>query len=137
MERLPDVTPSLGLAAVDARIICTRDRSTSSSSAAICASAVTMPWPISTLPGETVTCPSLENFSHAGWAAQSGIRAALLARAGFVGPRTVFEGVHGLFHGFARSTEGDYDALIGDFGTRWVTDTLAFKPYPWRSPPIT
>jgi 2-methylcitrate dehydratase PrpD len=67
---------------------------------------------------------------HAGWAAQSGIRAALLARAGFVGPRTVFEGVHGLFHGFAHTTKGDYEALIGDFGTRWVTDTLAFKPYP-------
>jgi len=67
---------------------------------------------------------------HAGWAAQSGIRAALLARSGFVGPRTVFEGVHGLFHGFAHTTEGDYVALIGDFGTRWVTDTLAFKPYP-------
>jgi 2-methylcitrate dehydratase PrpD len=67
---------------------------------------------------------------HAGWAAQSGIRAALLARAGFVGPRTVFEGVHGLFHGFAHTTEGDYSALTGDFGTRWVTDTLAFKPYP-------
>src|SRR3989440_3299343 len=67
---------------------------------------------------------------HAGWAAQSGIRAALLARAGFVGPRTVLEGVHGLFHGFAHTTRGDYDALTGDFGTRWVTDTLAFKPYP-------
>jgi len=67
---------------------------------------------------------------HAGWAAQSGIRAALLARGGFVGPRTVFEGVHGLFHGFAHTTDGDYDALTGDFGTRWVTDTLAFKPYP-------
>src|SRR4051812_11261162 len=67
---------------------------------------------------------------HAGWAAQSGIRAALLARGGFVGPRTVFEGVHGLFHGFAHTAKGDYDALIGDFGTRWVTDTLAFKPYP-------
>jgi 2-methylcitrate dehydratase PrpD len=67
---------------------------------------------------------------HAGWAAQSGIRAALLAQAGFVGPRTVFEGVHGLFHGFAHTTKGDYDALTGDFGTRWVTDTLAFKPYP-------
>ena len=67
---------------------------------------------------------------HAGWAAQSGIRAALLARGGFVGPRTVFEGVHGLFHGFAHTTEGDYGALTGDFGTRWVTDTLAFKPYP-------
>src|SRR3989440_2815137 len=67
---------------------------------------------------------------HAGWAAQSGIRAALLARAGFVGPRTVFEGVHGLFHGFAHTAEGDYAALTGDFGARWVTDTLAFKPYP-------
>ena len=67
---------------------------------------------------------------HAGWAAQSGIRAALLGRAGFVGPRTVFEGVHGFFHGFAHTTKGDYDALIGDFGTRWVTETLAFKPYP-------
>ncbi len=67
---------------------------------------------------------------HAGWAAQSGIRAALLAQAGFVGPRTVFEGVHGLFNGFAHTTKGDYDALTGDFGTDWVTDTLAFKPYP-------
>jgi 2-methylcitrate dehydratase PrpD len=67
---------------------------------------------------------------HAGWAAQSGIRAALLARQGFVGPRTVFEGVHGLFHGFAHTTHGNYDALTGDFGARWVTDTLAFKPYP-------
>jgi 2-methylcitrate dehydratase PrpD len=67
---------------------------------------------------------------HAGWAAQSGIRAALLGRAGFSGPRTVFEGVHGFFHGFAPTTKGDYDAVIGDFGTRWVTETLAFKPYP-------
>ena len=67
---------------------------------------------------------------HPGWAAQSGLRAALLARGGFIGPRTVFEGVHGLFHGFAHTTEGNYDAVTGDFGTRWVTETLAFKPYP-------
>ncbi len=67
---------------------------------------------------------------HPGWAAQSGLRAALLARGGFVGPRTVFEGVHGLFYGFAHTAEGDYDALIGDFGARWVIETLAFKPYP-------
>ena len=67
---------------------------------------------------------------HAGWAAQSGLRAALLARAGFSGPRTVFEGVHGLFHGFANTLEGNYGEVIGDFGTRWATQTLAFKPYP-------
>ncbi len=66
---------------------------------------------------------------HPGWAAQSGIRAALLARGGFLGPRTVFEGVHGLFHGFAHATPGDYAAL-DDFGRRWVAETLAFKPYP-------
>jgi 2-methylcitrate dehydratase PrpD len=67
---------------------------------------------------------------HAGWAAQSGLRAALLARSGFNGPRTVFEGTHGLLHGFAHTTQGDYDALVGDFGKRWVSETLAFKPYP-------
>lgn len=67
---------------------------------------------------------------HPGWAAQSGLHAALLARSGFLGPRTVFEGVHGLFHGFAHTTQGNYDALIGDFGTNWVIETLAFKPYP-------
>ena len=42
----------------------------------------------------------------------------------------MFEGVHGLFHGFAHTTQGDYEALTGDFGTKWVTETLAFKPYP-------
>jgi 2-methylcitrate dehydratase PrpD len=67
---------------------------------------------------------------HPGWAAQSGLRASLLGRANFIGPRTVFEGTHGLFHGFAHTSEGDYAALTGDFGRRWVMETLAFKPYP-------
>src|SRR5438105_7768293 len=67
---------------------------------------------------------------HPGWAAQSGLRAALLGRAGFRGPRTVFEGTHGLFHGFARPREGDYAALLDGFGERRVTPSLAFKPYP-------
>ena len=67
---------------------------------------------------------------HAGWAAQSGLRAALLAAKGFNGPRTVFEGTHGLFNGFAHTKSGDYDALTADFGTRWVIETLALKPFP-------
>jgi 2-methylcitrate dehydratase PrpD len=67
---------------------------------------------------------------HAGWAAQAGLRAALLGRAGFSGPRTVFEGSHGFFHAFARTTAGDYGAIIDGFGAKWVTETLAFKPYP-------
>src|SRR5438552_957856 len=67
---------------------------------------------------------------HAGWAGQAGMRAALLGRAGFSGPRTVFEGVHGFFHAFAHTSAGDYAMLTEDFGARWVTQTLAFKPYP-------
>lgn len=66
---------------------------------------------------------------HAGWAAQSGIRAALLARGGFTGPRTVFEGTHGLFFGFAHTTEAEYGRLTAGFGEQWVAETIAFKPY--------
>jgi 2-methylcitrate dehydratase PrpD len=66
---------------------------------------------------------------HPGWAAQSGIRAADLARAGFVGPRTVLEGTHGFYHGFARTTGGDWAKLVDGFGERWVSESLAFKVY--------
>jgi 2-methylcitrate dehydratase PrpD len=66
---------------------------------------------------------------HPGWAAQAGLRAALLARQGFVGPRTVFEGTHGLFNGFAHTRDGDYNRLLGGFGTAWVGESLAFKPF--------
>ena len=66
---------------------------------------------------------------HAGWAAQSGIRAALLARGGFVGPRSVFEGTHGLFFGFANSSENDFSPLVNGFGSTWLMETVAFKPY--------
>ncbi len=42
----------------------TRDGSTSSSSAAICVSAVRMPWPSSTLPGRTSTTPGVAKQSQ-------------------------------------------------------------------------
>jgi 2-methylcitrate dehydratase PrpD len=66
---------------------------------------------------------------HAGWAAQSGIRAADLARAGFIGPRTLLEGTHGLYHGFARAAPADWSALLEGFGRRWLAASIAFKPY--------
>lgn len=67
---------------------------------------------------------------HPGWAAQSGYRAVRLAAGGFVGPRTVFEGTHGLFHAFARDAACDWSRLLGGFGEDWVMQTIAFKPYP-------
>jgi len=66
---------------------------------------------------------------HPGWAAQAGLQAARMAAEEFPGPRTVFEGIHGLFNGFARTSEGDFDVLTGDFGRRWYIDAITFKPY--------
>ncbi len=66
---------------------------------------------------------------HPGWAAQSGYRAARLAQAGFIGPRTMFEGEHGFFHAFARTHEGNFAAMLEGFGTRWLAADIAFKPY--------
>jgi 2-methylcitrate dehydratase PrpD len=66
---------------------------------------------------------------HAGWAAQSGVRAALMARSGFVGPRTVFEGAHGLYRAFAPSVAPQFDQLLAGLGTDWVVQNIAFKPY--------
>ena len=68
---------------------------------------------------------------HPGWAAQAGLRAALLGRAGFSGPRTgVQKACMDCFMASPTPRLGDYrGALTGDFGKRWVTETLAFKPY--------
>lgn len=66
---------------------------------------------------------------HAGAAAQSGIRAALLAAAGFTGPATVFEGKHGFYRAFAPSVEPDFAPLLDGLGSQWIAPGIAFKPY--------
>jgi 2-methylcitrate dehydratase PrpD len=66
---------------------------------------------------------------HAGWAAQAGVQAARLGQQGFLGPRTVFEGTHGLFKAFAHTRDGDYDVLTREFGRRWYMESITFKPY--------
>jgi 2-methylcitrate dehydratase PrpD len=66
---------------------------------------------------------------HPGWAAQSAYRAVRLAQNGFKGPATVFEGKHGVFHGFANTSAGDFEAMLKGFGSEWVWTSIAFKPY--------
>ena len=67
---------------------------------------------------------------HPGWAAQSGLKAALLARQGFTGPRTVFEGTHGFFFAFSDpSISRDFSHLTDGLGTDWRMNNVAFKPY--------
>lgn len=66
---------------------------------------------------------------HAGWAAQSGLRAAAMGQSGFEGPATVFEGRHGFFRAFAPSVEPDLSLVTADLGERWESARVAFKPY--------
>lgn len=67
---------------------------------------------------------------HPGWAAQSSLRAYGMAKAGFKGPRQVFEGTHGAFSAFAPSITPLTDKLFTDLGKVWVMDLITFKPYP-------
>jgi 2-methylcitrate dehydratase PrpD len=41
----------------------------------------------------------------------------------------VFEGKHGLFHGFANTESGNFEAMLESFGTQWIWQSIAFKPY--------
>ena len=67
---------------------------------------------------------------HPGWSANSGMNAALIAKSGFYGPRTVFEGEHGFFEAFAlKEIERDYSHLTDGLGNRWENQNLAFKPF--------
>jgi 2-methylcitrate dehydratase PrpD len=67
---------------------------------------------------------------HPGWSAQAGLKAAALAKAGFRGPRTVFEGTHGFFKAFADpSIPADTGVITDDLGGTWNAANLAFKPY--------
>ena len=70
---------------------------------------------------------------HPGWAAQSALRACAMAQAGFIGPRAVFEGTHGVFNTFAPSIEPLPEQLFKELGAHWVTETIAMKPYPCGS----
>jgi 2-methylcitrate dehydratase PrpD len=68
---------------------------------------------------------------HAGRAAQSGLYAALLAKAGFTGIRDVFEAPYGGFcTTFSRSQDRfDLDALTSGLGERYETLRVALKFY--------
>ena len=71
---------------------------------------------------------------HPGWAAHAGVAAVILARAGFTGPETVFEGAHGFYQAFAGgSVEATVDGLLGTLGREWELEQLTLKPYPCGS----
>jgi 2-methylcitrate dehydratase PrpD len=71
---------------------------------------------------------------HPGWNAHAGVIATHLARAGFTGPATVFEGTHGLYQAFAGGHDAaKLGALLASLGREWEIAQLTLKPYPCGS----
>ncbi len=64
---------------------------------------------------------------HPGRAAQSGLSAALMARAGFTSSLRAIEAPRGFAH--VLSTEQNFDRMTDELGTVWHTLENSFKPY--------
>jgi 2-methylcitrate dehydratase PrpD len=62
-------------------------------------------------------------------AAEAGVKAALLAAAGWQGSRDILDGDKG-FWIMAGSDRCDASCLTDGLSTRWTTQELSFKPYP-------
>ena len=71
-------------------------------------------------------------FLHSGWAARSGISAAVLARSGVTGPPRIFEGRFGLFAPHVQDSGAAMrlDRLVEGLGTHWESRYSSFKPFP-------
>ncbi len=71
-------------------------------------------------------------FLHSGFAAQSGLTAALLADAGVSGPPKVFEGRFGLFASHLQdpAVQKNFGRIADGLGTLWESRNSSFKPFP-------
>ena len=64
---------------------------------------------------------------HGGWAAHSGLMAALLAKEGFTGPATIIEGKSGFLHSY--SLESNPDLVLKDWGNPFQVLKTSIKPH--------
>ena len=64
---------------------------------------------------------------HPGWAAHSGIIAALLAKEGFTGPKSILEGRHGFIK--AHTDQYDLGKLTQGLGERFLITDVSVKPH--------
>ncbi len=69
---------------------------------------------------------------EAGWPAASAITAAVLARQGFVGPRTTYEGKFGVYNTYLNEppTASDLDAITAGLGESWEFERILIKLLP-------
>jgi 2-methylcitrate dehydratase PrpD len=62
-----------------------------------------------------------------GNAARGGVLSALLARDGFSGPETIFEGDNGLYRAYAHKGEYDLNKIDESLGETWELPNISFK----------
>ena len=64
---------------------------------------------------------------HPGWAAHSGIWAALLAQEGYIGPTSIVEGTNGFLNSY--SGDPDQDSVLKDLGQVFHITRTGIKPH--------
>ncbi len=64
---------------------------------------------------------------HPGWAAHSGILAALLARKGYTGPSSIIEGKAGFLHAY--SPKSDVSKVLSGWGNPYEVMRTSIKPH--------
>ena len=71
-------------------------------------------------------------FLHPGHAAQSGVAAASLARAGVTGPVEIFEGRFGIFDSHLQDNTAprNWRRIDSELGMSWESQNASFKPFP-------
>ena len=71
-------------------------------------------------------------FLHSGWAAQSGLSAAILAQSGVTGPPKIFEGRFGLFASHLQDAAAPkrLERVVDGLGSHWESRLSSFKPFP-------
>ena len=68
---------------------------------------------------------------QAGFSGQAATAGAEMARRGIIGDKEFLEGRYGLFKNYVRTGTPDWDAVIGELGTRFpLLDTHGFKVWP-------
>ena len=68
---------------------------------------------------------------QAGYSGQAATAGAEMARRGIIGDKAFLEGRYGMFHNYVRTGTPDWDAVVGELGTRFpLLQTHGFKVWP-------
>jgi len=71
----------------------------------------------------------MTKYGPPGFAAEVGVRAALLADRGYDGDTNIFEGEFGYWR-FTGFQKWDKEIVVKELGKKWVCTEVSYKSYP-------